>query len=381
MRLLLHITGAKIKRNFKKNIMQSAAVFISVFMISFFFSFAFGMYSFMEAYPTFGITATSPMQDVVVENIRAFLNNIVNNIIAISVLAGLLSFVTVYIYSRIRAEENKQFFATLSSIGATHLQKTAVSVFETLALYAVPIIAGAFLGILPANICTALLSGFFVKDAALPPLLPIAALVSVAAVLLVLVFNLTRRVGRRGSVIQNVRRHNEKEAGQTHGYRRSFTFQNMPIEQRIAKKSVEYYSEAYRRIMVMFTVCALYPALAVLFFYMLSNVKLESYAADTGIDVGALMNAFAGYISLFVLIAFLFLFAFAIFDVIYMIKAQNRVRMDTLVTYKSIGMTDQSIKKVQKYEYRTVALNAFVCFIFTAVILLHAILFFMNLYH
>ena len=52
----------------------------------------------------------------------------------------------------------------------------------------------------------------------------------------------------------------------------------------------------------------------------------------------------------------------------YIIQAHNRVRRETLATYKSIGMTDVSIKKVLKYEYMTAVFHAVVYLIFILVL-------------
>ena len=52
----------------------------------------------------------------------------------------------------------------------------------------------------------------------------------------------------------------------------------------------------------------------------------------------------------------------------YIIQAHNRVRRETLAMYKSIGMTDDSIKKVLKYEYRTAVFPAVIYLIFILVL-------------
>ena len=52
----------------------------------------------------------------------------------------------------------------------------------------------------------------------------------------------------------------------------------------------------------------------------------------------------------------------------YIIQAHNRVRRETLAIYKSIGMTDDSIKKVLKYEHMTAVFHAVVYLIFILVL-------------
>ncbi len=369
MRLLLHIVGNKLRRNINKNVAQSAAVFISVFLISAFLSFAVGLKIFINTNPSLGIAAGEALSDLTRDGLVKFLSKMIGNLATTSIAAAFLSFLTVYIYSRLRIEENKQFFATLESVGATHFQRLFISVAETLVLYAVPITVGSFIGVVPGEYCAELLAGFFVSDFSLPTLMPIAAVISFLGTVAVIAFTYSRKGRGRRSVIGRLKRHNETEVGKSHGYRNSFTFRNMPIEQRIAKKSVEYYSGAYLRIMIMFTVCALYPVLAILFFIRISALKIEAYPSLDAVDIGELVSALAGYIAFFAITAFVLLAVFAIFEVAYMIKAQNRVRMDTLSTYKSIGMTEVSVKSVRKYEYRAVALRAFICFVFSAIAL------------
>ena len=196
----------------------------------------------------------------------------------------------------------------------------------------------------------------------------IPALLSALGIVLVLMFTYIPSVRRKKSVIETVKAHNTKEAGEMHNYRNSYTFRHMPVEQRIAKKSVAYYSSTYRRITFMFISCVLYPVLAVFFFVLVSETSVTDYTPSYGIDATALVGIFAEKIAIFGALAFLALTAFGVLQTMYIIQAHNRVRRETLATYKSIGMTDSSIKKVLKYEYITAVFHAVIYLVFILVL-------------
>ena len=141
----------------------------------------------------------------------------------------------------------------------------------------------------------------------------------------------------------------------------------MPLEKRIAKKGVSYYSSTYRRITFMFISCILYPVLGVVFLARVSDASVTDHTPSKGIDVTALVGIFAKNIAIFGALAFLALTALGVLQVAYAIRAHNRIRKETLGTYKSIGMTDESIRKVLKYEYMTTVFHAFVSLIFITV--------------
>ena len=347
MKTLLHITLGKIKKDFRKSLFQSFAVFVSMFAISFFVCFVISLESFRTSNPTFGIEAVGGENILTIEAFSSFFKEIVSGICFIAIAIIILSFVSLFIYARLRIEENKHFFATLTSIGATSGQRQLISFTETLILYGIPIILGSFLGMLPSQLFTGMVARIFISD---------------------YTHSYIPSIGRRKSVIETVKAHNEKESGETHNYRNSYTFRHMPVEQRIAKKSVAYYSSTYRRITFMFISCVLYPVLAVIFFALVSGTSVTDHAPNNGIDVAKLVGIFAKNIAIFGVLSFLALSVFGVLQTVYIIQAHNRVRRETLVTYKSIGMTDDSIKKVLKYEYMTAVFHAVVYLIFILVL-------------
>ena len=369
MKTLLHITLGKIKKDFRKSLFQSFAVFVSMFAISFFVCFVISLESFRTSNPTFGIESVGGENILTIEAFSSFFKEIVSGICFIAIAIIILSFVSLFIYARLRIEENKHFFATLTSIGATSGQRQLISFTETLILYGIPIILGSFLGMFPSQLFTGMVARIFISDythSYIPVLFPV--LLAIVGMVLVIMFTYIPSIGRRKSVIETVKAHNEKESGETHNYRNSYTFRHMPVEQRIAKKSVAYYSSTYRRITFMFISCVLYPVLAVIFFALVSGTSVTDHAPNNGIDVAKLVGIFAKNIAIFGVLSFLALSVFGVLQTVYIIQAHNRVRRETLVTYKSIGMTDDSIKKVLKYEYGTAVFHAVICLVFILVL-------------
>ena len=369
MKTLFHITCAKMMKSFKKSLFQSFAAFVSMFAISFFVCFVISLEAFRAANPTFGLEAVGGENILTIESFSSFFKEIVSGISFIAIAIVILSFVSLFIFARLRTEENKHFFATLTSIGATSGQRKAISITETLILYGIPILLGSFLGMLPSSIFTGMVARIFVSDYTHSPVsILIPVLLSALGIILVLMFTYIPSVRRKKSVIETVKAHNTKEAGETHNYRNSYTFRHMPVEQRIAKKSVAYYSSTYRRITFMFISCVLYPVLAIVFFVLVSETSVTDYTPSYGVDATALVGIFAEKIAIFGVLAFLALTVFGVLQTMYIIQAHNRVRRETLATYKSIGMTDSSIKKVLKYEYRTAVFHAIVYLIFILVL-------------
>lgn len=365
MKTLFHITLAKMKKDLRKSLFQSFAVFVSIFAISFFVCFVVSLEAFRVANPTFGIDAVVGESALTIESFRAFFKEIVSEIIFIAIAIMVLSFISLFIFARLRTEESKQFFATLTSIGATSSQRKIISITETLTLYGIPIVLGSFLGILPSQLFTGMVARIFASDythSSISMLLPL--LISIVGIALVLIFTSVPSIKRRKPVIEALKAHNEKESGETHNYRNSYTFRHMPVEKRIAKKSVAYYSSTYRRITFMFISCILYPILAITFFALVSNASVTDHTPNDGIDVTGLVGVFAKNLAVFGALAFLALAIFGVLQTIYIIQAHSKVRLETLATYKSIGMTDGSIGRVLKYEYGTAVFHAVIYLIF-----------------
>lgn len=370
MKTLLHITFAKIRCNMRKSIFQSVAVFASMFVISFLVCFIVSIEDFRTANPTFGLEITGGESELTIYSLKEFFSNIISGISFIAVAVIVLSAISLLIYSRLRIDENKRFFATLTSIGATNIQRKIISFTEALMLYGLPIIFGSFLGMLPSAAFTYMIARIFVNDytyQAVSIFVPL--MTSLSGIVMVLLFTYVPSIKRKSSVIASVKAHNESEAGEAHNYRKSYTFRHMPVEERIAKKSVEYYKNAYRRITFMFISCVMYPVLAIMFFVIVSRTAVTDYTPNYGVDVMKLVELFANNIAIFGASAFLVLTAFAVLQTVYIIAAQNRVRRETLMTYKSIGMSESSIKKVLSYEYKTTVFHAVIYLIFILTLL------------
>jgi len=103
---------------------------------------------------------------------------------------------------------------------------------------------------------------------------------------------------------------------------------------------------------------------------MLSDITITYTPMENGIDIEALVTELAGYIAVAVLLSFLVLSAFAILQVVNMVVMQNRIRNETLFVYRSVGMSEDGIKRVRAYEYKQVAFNAFIALIFVIVFLM-----------
>ncbi len=369
MKTLFHITLAKMRKDFRKSLFQSFAAFVSMFVISFLVCFVVSLEVFRAANHTFGIEATDGENALTIDSLSSFFQKILSGISFIAIAIIILSFVSLFIFSRLRIEESKRFFATLTSIGATSSQRKIISITEALILYGIPIILGSFLGMLPSQLFTGMVARIFVSYYSPSPVsILIPTFLTILGVTLTLIFTYSPNVRRKKSIIETVKSHNEKEAGETHNYRNSYTFRHMPIEKRLAKKGVAYYSSTYRKITFMFISCVLYPFLAVIFFMLVSDTSVTDYTPNYGVDATKLVEIFAKNIATFGVLAFLALTVFGVLQAIYIIQAHNRVRREALTTYKSIGMTDDSIKKVLKYEYMTAVFHAVVYLIFILVL-------------
>ena len=102
--------------------------------------------------------------------------------------------------------------------------------------------------------------------------------------------------------------------------------------------------------------------------WLFPKTSVTDYTPNYGVDATKLVGIFAKNIAIFGVLAFLALTVFGVLQTMYIIQAHNRVRRETLATYKSIGMTDGSIKKVLKYEYMTAVFHAVVYLIFVLVL-------------
>ena len=117
-----------------------------------------------------------------------------------------------------------------------------------------------------------------------------------------------------------------------------------------------------------FVNCVRIGMVVIFFFVLVSETSVTDYTPNYGIDATTLVGIFAKNIAIFGALAFLALTVFGVLQTMYIIQAHNRVRRETLATYKSIGMTDDSIKKVLKYEYMTAVFHAVIYLIFILVL-------------
>lgn len=375
MKALVKVALARIRRNFKNSILQSAAVFISMLVISFFVCFVLSVQSFKMENPSFGIESVNGEIGLTVISLRKFFERIIVGISFMAAAIAFLSFFSIFIYARMRLEEDKQFFATLTSIGATNFQKRVISLVEALISYGLPVVAGSFLGVIPSGAFSEMIAATVVDGYRAPAVnLLLPAALSLFGIVLLLVITRVPGVGRKKSVIQSVKSHNEREADESHNYRKSYTFRRMPVEKRLAKKSVEYYKSTYRRITFMVICCVMYPVLGLCFFALLSQTSVTDYTPNSGINVVELIEIFSAKIAVFGFVAFILLGVFGTLQMLYTIRVHSRIRSDAFQSYKSIGMTDISIKKMQKYEYGTVVFNAVIYLLF----ILSAIVVFIN---
>ena len=123
----------------------------------------------------------------------------------------------------------------------------------------------------------------------------------------------------------------------------------------------------------MLVTAVMYPALSVIFFSLLSEMRIYDYTPGYGINVEYLVGIFTEKVALLGLLALLLLAAFGIIQTVYVIKSQDKVRRATMQTYKSIGMPDLRIKRVLKYEYKTAAAHAVIYLIFILAVIIVAL--------
>lgn len=374
MKVLFRITLSKIRRRIKRSVFQAAAIFTSVFVASFFLCFVFSLNDFAVANPNFGIEEFGSESVLTIESLKSFFKEVVKSIGLIGTAVIIFSFGMTAINAGVGAEENNRFYGTLASIGATSSQRILISINETLLLYCVPILAGSFLGVIPATFITeSVTSAFLIEHQASSVRLSIPLLISIIGIVEVLFSNRATFVRRKKPIIETVKNHNKKESGEAHSYRKSYTFRHMPIEKRIAKKSVAYHADAYRRITFMLVIATMYPLLSVIFFSMLSKIRIYDYTPGYGINVERLVEVFTEDLVILGILAFVALSAFGIIQTVYIIKSQNRVRQTAMNSYRSLGMTESKVKKVLKYEYLTAAFHALIYLAFIIALIITAL--------
>ena len=115
MKTLLHITLAKMRKDFRISLFQSFAVFVSMFAISFFVCFVISLEAFRAANQTFGIEAVGGENILTIESFSSFFKEIVSGISFIAIAIVILSFVSLFIFARrlqvsvLQSVKEKQF--------------------------------------------------------------------------------------------------------------------------------------------------------------------------------------------------------------------------------------------------------------------------------
>ena len=333
-------------------------------MISFICQFSYELTSFIN-------TNSSFAPGTVIDFIE---KRVIGELTILMIFIILTTLVSVYVYSSAQREEKRQTLAVLTCIGASSAQKSGILLLEAVTLYSLPMILGVLCGILPArSAASSLIRGFatsgtlyFYPETAIG----ITSALFIIGMALICAFSLLALERRRASVISSVRRFNKREATERHTYRSSYTFRNMPITKRLAKKSVDYHAQAYGRIAAIFAATALYPVIAILFFH---NIAAESVVVDTnpydGVDTSAITIRAVDNIMLFFTIGFLILFSVGIIQLVNMIKIQNSLRRGSLRIYMASGMTEKQFREVLKYEYLSVLARVVIALIFSIIII------------
>ncbi|MBE6534847.1 MAG: ABC transporter permease [Ruminococcaceae bacterium] len=365
MKTLIRIALSRIKRNSVKSTFQSFGICISSILVTSFLILSASLEDFIHDYSVLELEAVNGENKLTVDSIVDFFKSVILDIEFISIAAALLFSVSVFVYANLCAEENKRFNSVLSSIGATMAQRRFVTFIERLIVYFVPAAIGSIVSVFPGYLLSSLITDIFADGyEGIRINLAIPIFVILICLIFIVLSVYIPHTFRKKSVIESVKQHNKKEQGNTHSYRASYTFRNMPIEKRIAKKSVQYYGAAYNRIGFMFVSCALYPVLAVVLFSLMSERSVTDYTPSSGIDAIGMVENLSGKVALFGVVALALLCVIAVFQTSFIIKIQSKVRGQALRIYKNVGMTEEEIKRILKYEYRTVLFHTFICLAF-----------------
>ena len=365
----LSIGFKRVKKNFRSTAFSTFSILISAFIISF-FTVIISVFSKLGdrlSKDLSGVTSSDRINGIL--SVSEFTRQIFQYLTVALIAIIVITVFTIYVYLCLRADENKKFYATLESIGATAKQRTVVMIAEISTLYLFPILIGLTLGAVFGNLLSSALSKAIYPDfSSEEHSLITASLIFLAFVLLLALFVMLTNAKKRKSTIESLRLYNRDEADKSHGYRNSNTFRSMCIEKRIAKKSVEYYKRSYRRISIMISGAGSYLALAFAFFTTLSRIRvaLDDNPYDN-IDTTALSTHIVTVLTYLTPLSLIILFLLASGQIVMMIKAQNKVRSASMHSYRSVGMTEAGVKKVLKYEYGTVVFHALIYTIFASV--------------
>ncbi len=349
----------RLKNNITKNIYLVIAVFLSMTIISLFVFFQ--LQTTMVKNPGY---AGLPFGEFM-GKLRVAMNITVAFLVAITLI-------TVRIHCGMRKEDNLQTLAVLTSVGATGSQKRKLLIADILLLYLPPIVLGTIVGIVPGMKIGNSFGGVSKTPVTSPTLyIIVAALIVIAAFFLVWLCNYLPSFRlRRRSVIQSVKKQNLKASEERHGYRQSQTYRSQTLLKRLAKKSIDYYSQTYNRIAVSFATAALYPILSVMLFWCIgkADVVIDNNPYD-GIDTSIAVLAAMDDLLVFLGLGFLVLTCMGIMQALIMSRMQIAARKSSARTYLSVGMSGEDINKMIHLELRSVIFKVVTILIFSIMII------------
>ena len=364
MNILFRVSTAKIKGHGKLSALQSLAIFASMLVVSFFIFFISSVEAYRASSHGFGLEATGGELQSTIISLNSFFDSVISTVSVAAAAVIVLCSVSIFSFSRVGAEKNKRLYATLTSLGATRRQCQIISLTESALVYGLPTLLGSYAGMIPSVLFAEAVIGVFDSDYSVAPVSSAPPLIlSVVVFIIILITTHSHSIGKGDSIIEAVKAHNESEANATHSYRRSYTFRSMSLEKRLARKNVSYHKSEYIRIALMLLCCIAYPLIAFYFFYTVNGISITDYTPGYGIDTEAIVLVIAGRLAIFGIIALLALTLLGIFQATYLIRLHYRSRKPALKAYRSLGMTDKSIGKMLRYEYRTVVFYTLVCLI------------------
>ena len=119
----------------------------------------------------------------------------------------------------------------------------------------------------------------------------------------------------------------------------------------------------------MITQAAIYPLIGGIFLYLISGIRV---IADENpydeIDTTEIVSSLVEHIMIFTLLSLLALTIIGIIQVAVMLRARTVLRRKTLQLYKSVGMSEVSVKKVIGYERQAIIFHSLLYILFAIVI-------------
>lgn len=341
---VVKIAWRRLRRDGKRGLVAIVATLTSQLLIAFFVGFAAQL-------ATGSLSEGSPA--------NAFFVRLQGSMTFSAIVLSVLSLISIRIRCRGRREENRQTLAILTSIGASSRQRSQLLTLEFAVLYAPAVILGSLLGCYPGMRMAATLSSAdglnIVAVLAISLMLTIAGLFLTAFCYFLPPLHLDR-----ASLIGSVRRQ-KRTVQAKHGYRNSRTFRESALTKRLAKKSVDYYSDTYGGIALGFFLTIMYPLLTILLFFSLGDAEivLDINPGD-GIDTAGSVLAAVNRMLYFLIGAFSALTAAGFLQAFLMARDQVLRRRESAKIYRTVGMTEDDVNRLISHELRSVALRVFV---------------------